>query len=287
MRSLRPAAMSTNHCPHRLLFALALTVVFSISAAAQQPTGRQKIPRLTTDDVSAPAPPLVESTEKSKPEDAGKVPAEGQVKPGETKVSEEESSWRDRVGKARGRAKELERSAEQAELRITQLRNELGASGQSARYRNETAAELDQAGQRTKDRRAQARSAVDDLAQLVEYGRQNGFAEGAGPKPVSEDGKPNDQYYRSQLARLTDAIESAQRRIQLYDNRVRDLSQRILMNGGKKGGDNFYAIQLQQDREDAQQKLDESRVSLAKAQSDLEALREEARRAGVTPDLFR
>lgn len=295
MRSLRPAASMATKCSlQSLCCALLLVMLCPVRSPAQQPlTGRQKIPRLTTDDVvAAPAAqPIIESKETAgKPEDAanpGAIAAKaGEPKAGDVKVSAEESAWRDRVNEARARAKEMQRAAEQAELRITALRNELGASGQSARYRNDTAAELDEAGRRLKELRDQSRSAADDLAQLVEYGRQNGFSEAEGPKPT-EEGKPNEQYYRSQLAKLTEAIEGAQRHIQLYENRVRDISQRLLMNGGKKGGDNFYSIQLQQDRQDAQQKFDEARASLAKAQADLEALREEARRAGVTPDLFR
>src|SRR5262249_28729539 len=151
---------------------------------------------------------------------------------------------------------------------------------------NNTAAELDQAGKRATELRAVAKVAADDLNELLDYGKQKGFTEAAEAKPESEDGKPNEEYYRARVAALTEEIESAQRQIQLYDNRVRDISQRIVMNGGKKGGDNFYMLQLQQDRQDAQQKLDEAKAALAKAQTDFDALREEARRAGVSPSLF-
>ena len=288
---------------HQLTSALVLTMLLWLTAgAAQQPaTGRQKAPRLTTDDVVRPpaAEPSEESKEAAaKPKDVAKAdPAEpktGQPKATEVKVGEEESSWRERVGNARTRAKELERAAEEAELRITALRNELGTSGQSARFRNDTAAELGQAGQRLTEFRAQARLAADDVAQLVEYGRTKGFTESQGPKPTAEEGKPNEEYYRSQFTKLTEAFESAQRRVQLYDNRVRDLNQQISTNSGGKdkngrstGGDSFYSVQLQKDREEAQQKLDEARAAQTKAQTDLDALAEEARRAGVPAGLFR
>lgn len=296
MRSLRLAvALARTALLRRLAFALGLALFLALGAAAQQPAiGRQKVPRLTTDDVARPpaAQPAEEPTEGSaKPEEAKKpgepVATTGQPVAGEDKVTAEESSWRDRVGKARSRARELERAAEEAELRITTLRNDLGTSGQSARYRNDTAAELDQAGRRLIDARADAKAAADDLAELVEYGRQKGFAEAAAPQPTSGDGKPNDKYFRTRLDKITGDIESAQRRVALYENRVRDISQRIIMNGGKKGGDNFYIAQLQQDRADAQAKLDEARDALTKAQADLDALKEEARRADVSRDLFR
>jgi chromosome segregation ATPase len=269
------------------------------SPAQQSSSNRPKAPRLTTDDVvRPPAPPSAEPKEVAvKSEEAGKVgavdPKAGQPKSTETKASPEESSWRDQVAKAQDKAKELQRAAEESELRITALRNDLGVSGQSTRFRNETAADLEQAGQRLATMRAQAREAADDLTQLIEYGKQKGFTEAAQAKPT-EEGKPNEAYYRTQFAKLTEAVEGAQRRIQLYDNRVRDLSQQITTNSGGKdkaghrtGGDGYFAAQLQKDRDEAQQKMDEARTALTKAQTDLYALRDEARRAGVPPGLFR
>jgi chromosome segregation ATPase len=289
---------------HKLTYALAFTLLVSVIAAAaqQQKPAKQRRPILTTDDVIiTPAPqPSPESKDvTAKPDEPTKTPNAAEVKPAqptttEVKLSEEETSWRERVSQARNRAKETERAAEEGELRITQLRNDLGTSGQSPRYRNETVAELGQAGQHLTELRAKARSAAEDAAQLVEYGRQKGFTEAEGPKPTSEEGKPNEEYYRSQFAKLTGELESAQRRVQLYDNRVRDLNQQIATNSGGRdssgrstGGDSFYALQLQKDRDEAQKKLDEARTSQTQAQNHIYALREEARRAGVPPGLFR
>ena len=288
----------------KFTYALAFTLVFCVAADAAQPQQkpeRPKAPRLTTDDL-IPNPVLQSSSESKEATAKSDVTAKAdaaEVKPGETKatevkVSAEETSWRENVAKARDRAKELERVAEQAELRITQLRNELGTSGQTARYRNETIAELGEAGQRLTEHKAKARAAAEDAAQLVEYGKQKGFTEAEGPKPTSEGGKPNEEYYRAQFAKLTEALENAERRVQLYDNRVRDLSQQLMTNSSGKdnngrgtGGDSFFAFQLQKDRDDAQQKLDEARKAQTQAQNDIYALREEARRAGVPPGLFR
>ncbi|HSB11273.1 MAG TPA: hypothetical protein VLM38_17430 [Blastocatellia bacterium] len=287
------AAKATNSFLDRLSCALAFALLFSLSAWAQQPT-RQKTPRMTSDDVAKPpaekpADEAMPGTAKS--EEAGKAAPSKQA---DVKSSPEESSWRENVNKARDRAKELDRAAEQAELRITALRNDLGVSGQSARYRNETAAEMEQAGRRLSEIRGEARAAADDLTRLLDYGREKGFSEAEAPKPTSEEGKPNEQYYLSQFAKLNEELETAQRRIQLYDDRVRDLNQQLATNssgtdksGRKTGGDSFFAAQLLKDRDEAQQKLDEARGARTKAQSDLEALLEEARRAGVPPGLFR
>jgi len=291
-------ASASNTRIQQLSFALALTLICAISAAAQQPANRQRSPRLTTDDVARQpvAPTPVEAKNAAKPEDGKPGAAEAKSaegKPAETKSSPEETEWRDRINKARKHTKELERAAEEAELRVTALRNELAASGGSAKHRNETAAEMDDSGQRLVVARSQARAAADDLAQLVEYGTQKGFTEAAEPKAV-EEGKPNEQYYRTQFMKLSEALDSAQRRIQLYENRVRDLNQQLSSNGAGKdkagrrtGGDSFYAAQLIKDRDEAQEKLDTSRTALTKAQTDLDNLKDEARRAGVPPGLFR
>ncbi|HYV04271.1 MAG TPA: hypothetical protein VFB82_06790 [Blastocatellia bacterium] len=276
-----------SYSPFRLSVGLMFITLVATMAAAQQPAvGRKKIPSLTSDDVVRPTPeqPTESKPVAAKPEE---VASASPARSAEAKTSAEEAAWRDGVNKARDRAKELERATEQTELRVTALRNDLGVSGQSARYRNDVAAEIQQTGQRLTELREQSRRAAEDLSQLLDYGKEKGFKEAEGPKATSDEGKPNEQFYRAQVARLNEAIESAQRRTQLYQNRLNDVSQRILMNGGKKGGDNFYMMQLQKDRDEAQSKLDESQAALAKAHSDLDALKEEARRAGITPDLFR
>ena len=298
-KALAAMAVKCVHLKAVFMFAIALQL-FICAANAQQPAvGRKKAPRLTTEDVIQPvtAQPAAESPkaeDANKPDaaktDAAKTDgakAEDAKQPAEVKTSAEESAWRERASKARERAKALERAAEEAELRITELRNGLGVSGQSARYRNETAAELESAGQKLSDLRNQARAAKDDLNQLLEYGKENRFGESEGPKATSTDGKPNEDYYRARFAKLNEEAQSADRRIQLYENRVRDLQQHILLNGGKKGGDNFYTAQLQQDKEEAQQSLDEARAARSQALSKLEQLMEEARRAGVPPGVFR
>lgn len=296
------AALAKPAIIARCVSALGLALFVSLGAAAQQSAAsRQRVPRLDTDDVVRPpaTQPAEESKEGAAKKEEATKPGEPaatttQAKGAEAKASPEESSWRDNVRKARNRAKELERAAEEAELRITALRNQLGTSGESARFRNETAAEMDQAGRQLKELRVQARAAADDLAELVDYGRQKGFTEAEGPKPTSDDGKPNEEYFRSRLAKVNGDIESAQRRIELYNNRIRDLNQQLATNssgkdskGHKTGGDSFFAGQLQQEREEAQRKLDEARTALAKAQNDLADLQEQARRAGVSPALFR
>jgi chromosome segregation ATPase len=264
------------------LIAIFLTCAFALAIAhAQQPASTKKrTPRLSTDDVVRPVPE--QSDEEAASTEAGKVEA-GKAQGND--VTPEEASWRERVRSARERANALERQAEETELRVTAIRNELNRSGQTPRDRNQSAAELEQTGQRLNELRAQARAAAADLKQLLEYGREKGFKEASGPKAASEDGKPNEEYYRAQYAKLTEARQSADRRAQLYENRLRDLNQRITNN--TVTGDNFYLAHLQQERDEVQLKLEEARAARTKAQSDIEALMDAARRANVPPGVFR
>lgn len=299
MKSFQAIPVPTlNRVVLRAAFTLVATLSLSLCVAyAQQPAvGRKKAPSLTTDEVVRPAPeqsPAEPSKEPPavKPEDAAKSDSTkttaDKAPQNDPKLSAEEASWRERVSKARERSKALEQAAEETELRVTSLRNDLSASGESAKFRNGTAAEMGQAGQQLSELRTQARAAADDLNQLLDYGRQKGFAEAGEPKATSPDGKANEEYYRTRFAALSETLQAAERRIQLYENRVRDLQQHILLNGGKNGGDNFYTAQLQQDREEAQRSLDQAREARGKARNDIDSLMEEARRAGVPAGLFR
>ena len=235
-----------------------------------------------TPDDSKEARPADAYTEAGKPE-----AAKGDKKA----VSADEAGWRERVRQAREKAKVLERVAEEAELRVTSLRNELGVSGRGPQARNQIAADLEAAGQKLNDLRKQSRDANADLKALLEYGKEKGYSEAEGPKATTNDGKANEEYYRTRFAALNEEIETAERRMKLYEDRVRDLQQRILNTGsaspGKKGGDNFTIAQLQQEKEEAQHSLDEAQAAKNRSMEKRDALIEEARAAGVPPGIFR
>ncbi|MFY9610582.1 MAG: hypothetical protein WAU45_18475 [Blastocatellia bacterium] len=269
---------------------LIAVLLLACLAHAQQPApARKKSPSLTTETVLKPTgEPASEAQSEVV---AGKTEEGGPENPppqtADDKIGADEQAWREKIASARDRVKAAERAAEEGELRITALRNQLATSGQTPQARNETAEELNQAGQQLTALRETAKAAAEDLAQLIEVGRLNKYGEARGPDPTLENGNANKDYYKSRYAALSEALEAAERHVQLYDDRVRDVSQRILQTGGKNGGDNFYLAQLHQERQEAQQQLEKARAASVKARNDLEALREEARRAGVPPGVFR
>jgi hypothetical protein len=289
MRSRKAPARCASS---RFICAFLLTLLLAICAAAQQPAQRKRVPSMTDDDVRQPVASTPVETNDSKPADTKAEAAKPEGVKGERKeVSGDEAAWRERISQAREKAKALERATEEAELRITSLRNELGVSGRGPQARNQTAADLETAGQKLNELRKQSRDASADLKELLAYGLEKGYSEAQGPKATTDEGKANEEYYRTRFAALNEEIETAERRTKLYEDRVRDIQQRILNNGsagpGKKGGDNFTLAQLQQDKEEAQHSLEEAQAAKTRALDKREALVEEARRAGVPPGIFR
>lgn len=268
---------------------IAVLLLACLAHAQQATPARKMTPSLTTETMLKP--PGQSASEAQSEALAVKTGDSGATNPppqtADDKVTAEEQAWREQIANVQDRVKAAKQAAEEGELRITALRNQLAISGQTPQARNETAAELNQAGQQLTALKASAKAAAEELAQLIEVGGLNKYSEARGPDPTLKNGSANQDYYKSRYAALSEAFQAAERRVQLYDNRVRDVSQRILQTGGKEGGDNFYLAHLQQERQEAQQQLDEERAASMKARSDLDSLKEEARRAGVPPGVFR
>ena len=290
MRSRKALAFLAERFDRRLACAFVLTLLLAVCAAAQQPAQRKRVPRMTSDDLTQPVASADETKDASADAkgEAG-TPAAG--KGDKKEVSADEAAWRERISQAREKAKAAERAAEEGELRVTSLRNELSVSGRSPQYRNQIAADLETAGQRLTDLRKQSSAANADLKELEAFGKDRGYSEAEGPKPTNDSGKANEEYYRAKFAEVSEEIATAERRVQLYADRVRDIQQRILNNGsggaGKSGGDNFTLAQLQQEKEEAQRSLDDAKTAKTRATEKRDALLEEARRAGVPPGVFR
>lgn len=267
-----------------------LLLLINAISAQQQPDARKQIPKLTTEDVlrdkstqviSEPAAEAKDSKTAAKAEPAPTSDKGQQT----TEPGPEESAWRESVTRAREKARAAQRAAEEAELRVNDFRNQLGVSGKGVSFRNQTAADLDEAGRIVKQRTLESQQASDELNALLEEGVTKGFKEGAGPKDLTPEGKPNEEYYRTRYAELTTALEEAERRMQIYENRVRELNQRVTNNS--QSGDNFFIAQVRQERDEAQRSLDQAITARDKAAHEIESLKDQARSAGVPPGLFR
>jgi hypothetical protein len=269
--------------PGYFIISAAVLISVPVLGICNQQNAQTKtpVPSMTSDDVLGYRPVRpVEAPSAGQPKTGDEAKAAEGEKPSAAEVS-----WREAIKAARKQADSTQRRAEETELRITDLRNQLGAPGQGAGDRNQTMSDLGTVGDTLKQQKAEAREAADALNKLLEEGRQKGYKEEQGPPSVSKNGEANEDYYRSKFAELTKSLEDAQRRIQLYQNKVNELNQSI--TGNARSGDNFFIGQLQEQRDEAQHSLEQAIEASQKAQSDIAALKEEARTSGVPPGVFR
>jgi len=247
----------------------------------QNPQPKSPVPSMTSDDVIVDRPSRpVETPSAGQP----KSKEQGEAKEND-KPSAAELSWREATKAARKQADSAQRRAEETELKITDLRNQLGAPGQGAGDRNQTMSDLGTVGDTLRQQKAEAREAADALNKLLDEGRRKAYKEEEGPSPVSKKGEPNEDYYRSKFEELTKSLADAERRVQLYQNKVNELNQSI--TGNSRSGDNFFIGQLQEQRDEAQHNLEQAVEASQKAQADIAALKEQARSSGVPPGVFR
>src|SRR5262245_30701998 len=259
--------------------ALVFALYGGLLAQQQQPPAKKRAPRLTTEDIVSERS-AQKTVEVSAEEAAAATAADdngAKAQPTDEKISPEEATWRENVQQAREAAKQAQRAAEEAELRVTEIRNQLGSTNQTTRERNETAAELEASGGQLAELRRESLKAKQDLEKLVEYGRDKRFSEPAEKKPAQGDEKGNEDHYRKRYVELNEKLDTASRQIQLYENRIRELNQRMQNNSGS--GDNFFLSQLQQEKDDAQLKMEEARETHSKLQDDIDALKREAANA--------
>jgi len=264
-----------------VIAATLMAIPVSVFCNQQSSQNKRPVPSMTSDVVAArPVHPADEASgDQPKTGDRANSTERGE------KPSPDEIAWREAVKKARDRAEGTLRTAEETELRVTDLRNQLSASGQGAGDRNQTMAELGAVGDRLKQQRADAREAADQLNKVLDEGRQKRYTEEEGPTPVSKSGQPNEAYYRSRFAELNQSLQDAQRRVDLYQNRINEVNQRITSNS--RSGDNFFIGQLQQERDDALHSLDQANEAYRKAQAEIDALKDQARAANLPPGIFR
>ena len=267
------------------IIAASMLVLLAAAGSAQdaQKPVPKKVPAMTTDDVMGDrAAPLV--TDEPDGTVAGGQPTTKPKQGAEKGVSPAEAAWREKLKAARDRAQAVEHQADQTELDITGLRNKIGDPGQDANSRNDLVAEMDSMGKKLADLRAEQEQAKGAVSALLDEGRDHGFTEApeAGP---TKDGAPNKDYYKTKYAELQQQLSDAQKKAEIYENRIRDINARI--SSDSRGGDNFAIGKLQQEKQTAQDSLDDAQAAVEKAQQDLNDLLEQARQAGVPPGVFR
>lgn len=283
-----------------LLLAAAAVVALSSCALAQQPAPEQQrqdddTPTFSTDDASAPVvgQPAGAQTE-APPDDSGMTPEEradaaagkstggaaaaAPGKPGAKGPSKAELMWRERYAAAVKEEAAARQAAQEAELQETELRNGLSSTHTTA-DRNDLAARIQQQGDAIRQAQQAAKAAKAKLDAIRAEGSANKFSPSGGPAATNASGKPNAEYYVTQVSTAKADLDDAKRRVELYTNRVSDARGRALQNGGS--GDNFAQAKIQEDIDAANRELAEAQADQAAAQAKLDAATDAARRANV------
>lgn len=287
MRALLPAAV----------FVALLVASPALAQDPKDPPPDDPIPTMTNDDV-APVPVApVEDPQSSgaaptddgmTPEeradaaasmkaDGGTAPAESTA-PGGRKVSQAELDWRSDYAAADEAARDAERRALEAELRVNEMKNGLGGSS-SAAERNADAAALQAQGEEVRRLRAEAAAARSQAERLKAVGSQGQFKPDAGPSPVTKDGTINPAYFQQALQKATTDLADADRRIEVYQNRILELRGEVLNTTGS--GDNFAVAKIQEQITQAESDLARAMSDRDAAAAALDQAQTEARSAGI------
>jgi chromosome segregation ATPase len=271
------------------IWLLSLTVfgLFTSVAVAQS---RAPLPTLTTDDVigSKPAPPAPSATAK----EAGKTSSEktvakdsdatastaASVAPAEDPKKKAEKEWNERLKKAQEKQRDLERRADQVELQITQLRNQLfSASAKSPEMNGQINARISElTGQRNR-LRAEAQAAQQDVATLESEGHSNAY-QVMTVSLTNEKGEPDAKAYQAEQEKLQNDLRDAQARIEVLRVRLNSVQAEVLKKGN---GDNFTLNRLRQEREQLTIELRETQTKIETLKNDLNGHRQKANAAGV------
>ena len=282
-----------------LLLAAAAVVFLAAPAVAQQPAPEGKhtdeTPTLTTDDV-APAPvagqpagaqteaPAAADDSALTPEeraDAAKAKAKGgpsKAPAGKKGPSQAELNWRARYAQAESQMRATRERAQQAELQVTELKNQLSAAG-SVEERNSLADSIAQQGEVVRQAQQAATAAAAAFKEIQAEGTTKRFTLAAGPAPTTSGGRANPDYYRQQYVQAQQDLDDAERRLKLYQDRISDARARILNNSGS--GDNYAQMGLQEELDAALAELDKAQADRDAAEQRRDAARDAAIRAGI------
>ena len=271
--------------PIRLLLQAGFLLLLATVVVAQ---ARAPLPTLTSDDVvgTKPAVPVPSATTK----DAGKTPSEKAPAKDATatasaKSSEEdpkkkaEKEWNEQLKKAQEKQSDLERRADQTELQITQLRNQLfSATARSPELNGQLNVQISKLSAIRNRLRAEAQTAQQEVAGLQSEGRNNTY-QVSEVSLTNEKGEPDAKAYQAEQETLQNELRDAQARVEVLRIRLNSVQGEVLKKGN---GDNFTLNRLRQERDQTMAELEETRSRIEELKGKLQSHRQKASAVGVT-----
>lgn len=247
-------------------FQLSILVIAIIATS----TFAQKIPSLTTDDVIASSPLPVPTAKKVENplSDDKKIVAE-KVKSSEKKseANPAEKEWNTHLNEAKEKSAELERHADQVEIEITQLRNQLtSAQAKKPEEVNRQNAKIAQLRKQSDQLRVEAKNAQQVLSKLETEGAANTFKV-TEPKLTNEKGEPDPTAISAHREKLQQEIKDAEARIEVLQLQLTKIHSETSRNA-----DRFALNRQNEEREQSLAEIQKMKEKIASTTKDIEKL---------------
>lgn len=173
---------------------------------------------------------------------------------------------------------ELERRADQTELQITQLRNQLfSATARGPEANGQLSARINELSELRNRLRAQAQMAQLAVAGLEAEGQRNAH-QTSETSLTNEKGEPDAQAFRAEYDKLQSELQDAQTRVEVLQFRLNRAQAEVLNRGN---GDNFALNRLRQERDQATTELQETQARIEDVKNKLQAHQQKAASAGI------
>lgn len=244
-----------------------------IALASAQP--KAPVPTLTTDDVVGSKPFAPAPAGKTAAQDVASTTS---VKTEDDPKKKAEKEWNDRLKKAQETLSELERRADQTDLRITQLRNQLSSATARAPEANGQLNIILGDLVKVRDRlRAEAQTARQEVTALEAEGQSHTYKV-AEVSLTNEKGEPDTKAFQMEYSKLQNELRDAQARIEVLQIRLNKAQAEVLNRGN---GDNFTLNRLRQERDNTSTELQETRSRIEELKNKIQTHRQKATAAGV------
>lgn len=265
-------------------FSFLLSGVLGISTVVLSQS-RKPAPTLTTDDVIAtrPSTPVPTSEANKTPQPKAPGTAAQPTPPTPAATAEEtkkgaEKNWNEQVRQAQEKARNLALQADQTELQITQLRNQLfSATARPPEAQGQINNQIAQLSAQATQLRAASQAAQQAVETLQAEGKAKEYQLQA-VALTNEKGEPNQSAYQDEYSKLQNELQAARARLEVLQLRVTNNQSDTLKKGN---GDNFTLNRMRQEREQLSTEIADTRTKIEALTNQLQTHRQKAAAANV------
>ncbi len=236
----------------RFLSVISILLVSVLFTAAEA-----QIPTLTTDDIVSSSSPVPSKKEAEAPKsDANKKILALEEK---SAKNPEEEAWNKKHSEIEDRLKKTNREADQIELEIVKVRNQLRSpNGHEAGEVNRLNDQVLQMNEKARSRRAEASQIQKELLAVTAEGEGKNFKI-LEPKLTKENGATDPEAVQQQRVSLDQELKDSQARIELKKLELNRLKADLNRSGN---ADRFAMNQIRQQQESAENEIKEQQKQL-------------------------